>query len=119
MPAATYALHSGNRKVAGRVQLARNPLARLRGLLGKPGLSVDEAIYIEPCSSIHTFFMRFPIDVIFVSRAGEIVKTVESVPPWHVVLGGKGAHAVFELPAGTLSALKIEPGALVDLAPAA
>ena len=60
--------------VAGRAELAQSPLKRMKGLLGKKGLAPDEAIILRPASSIHTVFMRFAIDVIYVDRDNKVVK---------------------------------------------
>jgi uncharacterized membrane protein (UPF0127 family) len=98
------------------LEAATNPLSRFLGLMGKPGLEKGHALLINPCSSIHTFFMRFPIDVVFIDRQSRVVKTAEAVKPWRVVLGGKGAHAVLELPAGTLGASALSPGDHLPLA---
>ncbi len=56
---------------------------------------------LAPCNSIHMFFMRFTIDVIFVNRAGEVVKVCPTVRPWRIRLAARGFAAV-ELPAGTI-----------------
>lgn len=83
--------------------------------MGKKNLDPGEALYIAPCASIHTLFMRFPIDVAFVDRAGRVVKTAEAVGPWRMMLGGKGAHGVVELAAGGLRRHGLEPGSLLPL----
>src|ERR671922_1038887 len=56
--------------------------SRLRGLLGRRGLAPGEGLLIRPASSIHTFFMRFPIDVAFLDRDGVVVKVVPNLSPW-------------------------------------
>jgi uncharacterized membrane protein (UPF0127 family) len=62
-----------NTSIATQCTEARSFLARLRGLMGHPGLEAGQGLLIEPCSSVHSFFMRFPIDVIFVDRANTVV----------------------------------------------
>lgn len=96
--------------VAERVRNARTFLARTRGLLGRSSLEPGEGLRIEPCSSIHMFFMRFAIDAIFVDREGRVTRTVENLRPWRLALGGRGARAVIELPLGTIAATRTEPG---------
>ena len=85
--------------VCGRCLLADNPWTRLRGLLGRRGLEADEGLLIRPTGSIHTMFMRFPIDVVFLDRSSVVLKIVENVGPWRFAAARK-AKAVLELPAG-------------------
>ena len=74
---------------------------RNKGLLGRHSLEQGSAMILAPCSSVHTLFMRFPIDIIFVARDGRVVKMCERCRPWRLALG-PGAFAVVELPAGAL-----------------
>jgi uncharacterized protein len=71
----------------------------MRGLLGRKALEPGEGLLIRPAPSIHTFFMRFPIDVMFLSRDGEVLKIAEQVGPWRM-RSCRGALAVLELTAG-------------------
>jgi hypothetical protein len=64
---------------------------------------------IAPTSAVHTFFMRFPIDVAFVTRDGRVLKTYAALAPWRIAAAFR-AHAVVELPAGTLSRCDTIPG---------
>lgn len=84
--------------------------------MGKSRLDPGHALLIKPCSSIHTFFMRFPIDVVFVDKASRVVKIAENVKPWRLLLGGKGAHAVVELANGALAGTDLKVGDHLDLA---
>ena len=84
------------RLVAERVEIAAGFAARLRGLLGRNGL------WLEPCSSIHMFFMRFPIDALFVDEQRVVVRCVQSLRPWRIAVGGLRARAVLELPTGAI-----------------
>jgi len=77
--------------------------ARNKGLLGRQSLEQGSAMILAPCSSVHTFFMKFPIDIVFVARDGRVVKVCERRRPWRLALG-PGAFAVVELPAGALEA---------------
>lgn len=99
-----------------QLRVARNPLSRFLGLMGRPSLEDGHGLLIKPCSSIHTFFMRFPIDVVFVDKDARVVKTATAVKPWRFLLGGKGAHAVIELPAGALNNPGMKPGDQLDIA---
>ena len=85
--------------VCERCLLAETPLTRMRGLLGRSSLPVGEGLLLRPAASIHTAFMRFPIDVVFLDSADRVVKVVGSLPPWRMA-ACKGARAALELPAG-------------------
>ena len=82
-----------------RCTLADSPLTRMRGLLGRDGLDPGEGLLLRPASSIHTFFMRFPIDAVFLDRALVVVGIAGGVEPWRTT-SRRGAKAVLELPAG-------------------
>jgi uncharacterized membrane protein (UPF0127 family) len=71
----------------------------MKGLLGKRSLAAGDGILIRPAPSVHTFFMRFPIDIVFLSRKGDVMKVSADVGPWHV-RSCRRAYAVLELPAG-------------------
>lgn len=81
-----------------RVHVARGPRARLLGLALMRDLEADRALLIPRCRSVHTFGMRFPIDVLFLDAHGEIVRIAEGVPPGRVVRC-RGADSVIEVPA--------------------
>jgi uncharacterized membrane protein (UPF0127 family) len=89
-------------RVASSVEVASTRRARRRGLLGRDHLDTAAALILEPCAAVHTAFMRFNIDVIFVDRAGYAVKIVENVPPWRMALSLR-AHTVIEMAAGSVS----------------
>jgi uncharacterized membrane protein (UPF0127 family) len=110
------ALHNSSnpRVVAGSVELAVTSATRRRGLLGRTGLTPGHAILIAPCSSIHTWFMQFPIDVIFVKRDGRVVKTRAAIPAWRMAFGW-GAFAVVELAAGAIAQCGVKPGDRLEL----
>lgn len=85
--------------VASRAAIARSPLARMRGLLGRRSLAGGEGLLIEPCSSVHTFAMRFAIDVVFLSREGAVARVVCGLGRWRIA-ACRDACKVLELPAG-------------------
>jgi len=95
--------------VADRVLTAFDSRSRRAGLLAYASLPDGAAMVIAPTSAIHTFFMRFPIDVAFVTRDGRVVKTCSWVKPWRVAAALR-AFAVVELPAGTLARCETVPG---------
>jgi uncharacterized membrane protein (UPF0127 family) len=86
--------------VCTRCEVADKPLARMRGLLGRRGLEPGGGMLITPAPSVMTFFMRFPIDVVFLDRHDTIVGIAHTLRPWRVA-GARRAIASLELPAGT------------------
>ena len=87
--------------VAGQARKAESFWARFVGLMGRRRLEEGEGLLIAPCSSVHTFFMRFPIDVIFMDREGKVVKVAPALAPFRLALGGRGGRDVLEVTAGT------------------
>jgi uncharacterized protein len=96
--------------VADRVTVASRRVERAVGLLGRSHLEAGEALWITPCHGVHTWFMRFTIDVIAMDADGVIVDTVSMLKPWRMRLPRPGAHSVLELPAGTLLKTPIKIG---------
>jgi uncharacterized membrane protein (UPF0127 family) len=86
--------------VADHVRVARSLGDRTVGLLGRDGLAPDEGLWIERSPSIHMFFMRFPIDAVFVAADGRVAKVVPHLKPWRVVWWARGARDCLELAAG-------------------
>ena len=83
---------------------------RLIGLMGHAPLAEGEGLLIVPCNSIHTHFMRFPIDVLYVSKDGEVVAVDRAMAPWRFGRIHRKARYVIELPAGTAAATGTEVG---------
>ena len=115
-PRETYTLRQlGTGQVlAARAEIALTRADRNRGLLGRDHLPEGDGLVLAPCFSIHTAFMRFPIDVIFVKRDGRVVKTSPAVPAWRMRVGW-GAYAVVELPAGTMRQASLKVGDMLEL----
>ncbi len=88
--------------MAEKVRLADSFRARSQGLLGRAGLGSEEGLWIVPCGMIHTFFMRFPIDVVFLDRGLNVRRVVENLKPWRLSPWVFSAHSVLELPGGFL-----------------
>ena len=95
--------------VAENVRVADGIWSRFLGLMGRRELAEDGGLLLAPCSSVHTVFMRFPIDVVFLDRDDGVVKIVRAMKPYRTALGGGGKKAL-ELPAGTAGRLGLEPG---------
>src|SRR5256885_9519742 len=83
----------------GRCFVADSPWTRMRGLLGRGGVESGEGLLLRPAGSVHMFFMRFPIDVVFLSRDGEVLKIVSDLRPWRTA-GARRAKSALELGAG-------------------
>ena len=79
--------------------VAASPGMRLRGLLGRDELATHEALLLRDCWAVHTWFMRFPIDVVFLDEELRVVTIVENVAPWHSTARRSARH-VLELAAG-------------------
>lgn len=90
------------RIVADRVTVASRRLERAVGLLGRSRLESGEGLWITPCHGVHTWFMRFAIDVIAMNEHGIVVDAVSTMKPWRMRLPRPGAYSVLELPAGTI-----------------
>jgi len=103
-----------DRVVCERCLVADSPWARMRGLLGRRGLESGEGMLLRPTGSVHTFFMRFPIDVVFLSRDGEVLRIAQALSPWRTA-GARRAKVVLELAAGDAERRGIRVGSRLDL----
>jgi uncharacterized membrane protein (UPF0127 family) len=90
--------------VAERCRVAASLRDRTVGLLATPSLPAGEGLLIERTQSIHMFFMRYPIDVVFLDRQARVTRTVAGLRPWRVVWWARGARDCIELPVGALVA---------------
>jgi uncharacterized membrane protein (UPF0127 family) len=97
-------------QLASEAQRARGFVPRLVGLLGRSSLREEEALVLDPCSSVHTAFMRFPIDVVYVDRAGQVIKVVSHLKPFRMSGVLRGRCSVIELPSGTIASTGTAPG---------
>jgi uncharacterized protein len=104
-----------------RIRLERGPVvcengvlavtawARSKGLLGRSGLDPDEGLWIQPTGSIHMWFMRFPLDVVYADRDGRVLKLVREIRPWRMS-ACRGAKVALELPVGAIDRSGVEVG---------
>lgn len=99
MPPAAAMTALDGRIVCRRCTVAERPLARMRGLLGRRSLPHDEGLLLRPASSIHTWFMRFAIDAVFLDSELVVLGVARNLKPWRVA-GRRKAKSVLELPAG-------------------
>jgi uncharacterized membrane protein (UPF0127 family) len=100
--------------VCDRCTVARDTYTRMRGLLGRRGLSSGEGLLLQPAGSIHTFFMRFPIDAVFLDRDRRVVRVAANVKPWRTA-AARRSKAVLELAAGEAARVGLQPGNLLRL----
>lgn len=109
------ALYHGDRLVIARLEIARTFMERAIGLMGRRALPRECGLLITPCASIHTGFMRFPIDVLFLDRSLTVVKIVRELRPWRTAWGGSAARSTLEVAAGTPTGLCVgDPLRLAD-----
>jgi uncharacterized protein len=99
-----------DRLIGEHVEEARSFWARGRGLMFASELPPGHGLIIDPCSSIHTFWMRFPLDVLYMDRSGTVIRADREMKPWRVGPVFTGSKWVIELPPGTIEASGTEPG---------
>jgi hypothetical protein len=98
-----------NTEIGARIEIARTAARRNKGLLGRSGLNSGEGLWIVPCEAVHTFAMKFAIDLLYMDKSLRVVKVRHAVRPGRIS-GALRAHSVIELPAGTLAATQTQPG---------
>ncbi len=89
-------------ELADRAWVAMTARARMKGLLGRDGLEPGQALYISPCTSIHSFFMRFVFDAVFIAADGTALHLIPRMKKWRMSKIVPRAAGVIELPAGVL-----------------
>lgn len=95
-----------NNKEIIETEVADTSFARIKGLMFKKKIS--KGLWIVPCNSIHTFFMKCPIDVLFLDKKGKIIKMIPNMKPWRIGAIVWKAHSVIELPCGTIQYMNIQ-----------
>jgi len=99
--------------LAEEVIVADTPLKRMKGLLGKKEFNRGKAIILKPCNSIHTFFMHFPIDVLFVDKQKRVIRAISSLKPGRLTYIYFNAAFAIELPCGTLESTSTSKGDII------
>jgi len=107
---------SRNTVLATCLEKAGTGATRSKGLLGRKGLALGGGLWIVPCESVHTFFMQFPIDLVYIDRNKRIKKLRSSVPPWRLSVC-LSAHSILELPAGTIRSTMTQVGDTLEFSP--
>lgn len=101
-------------ELATRAELAHSGAKRSKGLLGRKSLPPGGGMWIIPCESVHTFFMQFPIDLVYLDHKLRIKKIRDSVGPWRLS-ACLSAHSIIELPAGTIRNTRTERGDILEI----
>ncbi len=101
---------SKNLVLVESVEDAKSLWSRMRGLLGRTELPAGKALWISPCNSIHTFFMKFTIDAVFVDDQLVVKKVARQVRPWRLIPPVWTARSVFELAAGQATQDRVTEG---------
>ena len=102
-------LRAGGELVA-QARVAHRPSHRALGLIGTRQWQHPNGLLIPRCSAVHSFFMRFPIDLVYLTGDFEVVKVVAGLRPWRLSSGGRRASQTLELPQGEAARLRLEPG---------
>jgi uncharacterized protein len=103
-----------NTVLASSLEIADSSRTRRKGLMGRDALSPGGGLWIVPCESVHTFFMRFEIDLVYLDRQKRVKKLVSKVARWRVS-ACLSAHSVLELPAGTIADTHTATGDFLDV----
>lgn len=106
---------TSGREIASRVAVADTFFSRLKGLLGTEELPPGEAMWIRPCGSVHSFGMKFPIDVLFLDRDMRVVAMAKGLRPGRVSAPQVKAYSVLELPVGVLDAAATVIGNRIEI----
>lgn len=99
-----------NQILTKNARMASTLFQRTIGLLGKTRLDRNEALILSPCRAVHTFFMKFSIDVAFLKPDGTIVSLYPNLKPYRMTWIYPGAHSALEFPAGTIEQWQLEKG---------
>jgi uncharacterized membrane protein (UPF0127 family) len=110
-------LMRGDEILASKVEFAHSPWSRAKGLLGRKSLPPDQAMWLKPCNNIHTFFMRFPIDVVFTDKNLVVRKVHRNVGPWKLRAAFWHGESTFEFAAGFLDRHPIQEGDQLHVGP--
>ena len=105
-----------HKELATNVIVADNLFTRMKGLLGKKELPQGEALCIKPCFSVHTFFMKFSIDIVFLNKTNQVIAAVSNLTPNRMTRLYPQSFSVLELPSGTIVASNTEVGDEIKIA---
>jgi len=106
-----------NTVLAEDAKVAVSIVSRIKGLLGRKKLGSGEALIIKRCNAVHTFFMRFAIDILFLDKDNRLVKIIPSFKPFRLTAVYLKAVTTIELPAGASQAASVEEGDIIQFEP--
>ena len=95
-------------KVLASIEVPDSRARRLRGVMGRS--SMDGAVLLQPARAVHTFGLRFPVDVIFCADGLLVLDTVEALGPYRLTAPRRGARCVIEAEAGSVARWQLRPG---------
>ena len=101
-------------KLATEAEIAATASSRNKGLLGRTSLTEGGGLWIVPCESVHTFFMKFPIDLVYINRRNIVKKVRCNVRPWRIS-ACFSAHSIIELPVGAIDRSQTVPGDQLEI----
>ena len=107
-------LLKNHKKIIQNLQIADNFLKRLKGLTGKKSINIDYGLFIPDCNSIHTFFMKCPIDIVMTDKNLRVIYLKEYVNPFKIIICLKACHT-FEFAKGLISKEGITEGDLLKI----
>jgi len=96
--------------LASNCEIADNFYTRFKGLIGRRSFPEGCGMLIRPCNSIHMFFMKFPLDIVFVDKTNTVVSVLENIKPWQISPIVRNAYYTIELPVGTITGSSTKPG---------
>jgi uncharacterized protein len=99
--------------IADRVERAGGAWDRMKGLLGQKSLAPGEGLWLDPCNCVHTWFMRFAIDLLVLDREGRVLRIRTRMKPWRVSMPMSAGRSVVELAAGSLQSNPLRVGEFV------
>jgi len=105
----------GEKVLVSKLIVADTFWLRLKGLLGKKGLESEEGLLLKPCNQIHTWFMAFTLDVLYLDKAGLILELTNGLPPGKAGPRVKGCFQVLELKAGTIGKYDLRKGNILSV----
>jgi uncharacterized membrane protein (UPF0127 family) len=104
-----------NTLLADEATIAESFSRRLVGLLNRTSLDKGQALVLKPSNSIHSFFMRFTIDVIFLDKSGKVIDVLPSFRPWCLSPVYFTAHLAIELPKDSIRSSQTQPGDIITI----
>ena len=104
-----------NTLLAKDIVIANTPFKRMKGLLGKKEFREGQALILKPCNSVHTFFLRFAIDVIFVDKHSKVIEAISCLKPFHLTRVHWLSALAIELPAGIILSSHTQEGDLLAI----